>query len=144
METKESFGHLHIYKGYALFKKEEGRIIKSSLRETKGIITTHRGKKFIIINGHLGMREQVKTLIHEFLHLSYDPHSRLSFYFYSVNEKEYEELEDKIEKETVRIYECQPCLVEHLKELLLETSYREDYRLEMERIYRKGSTLYHG
>ena len=90
------------------------------------------------------MREQVKTLIHEFLHLSYDPHSRLSFYFYSVNEKEYEELEDKIEKETVRIYECQPCLVEHLKELLLETSYREDYRLEMERIYRKGSTLYHG
>ena len=144
METKESFGHLHIYKGYALFKKEEGRIIKSSLRETKGIITTHRGKKFIIINGHLGMREQVKTLIHEFLHLSYDPHSRLSFYFYSVNEKEYEKLEDKIEKETVQVYENQPHLVQHLRELLLAAAYRNDYRLEMERLYRKGRSLNQG
>ncbi len=138
METLESFGYLQVYKGYALFKKEGGKLIKSSLDETKGIITRHRGKKFIIINGHIGMREQVKTIIHEFLHLSYDPNLSISVYSQLfTNKKEYEELEDRIEKEMMQVYENQPCLVKHLRGLLLEATYREDYWLEIARLYRK-------
>ncbi len=142
METLDSFGYLHVYKGYALFKQNAGKIIKSPLEETKGLLINHRGKKFIVVNGNLGMREQVKTLIHEFLHFSYSPHDYTPLYFNLLDNKEKQKkLEDNIERETVRIYENQPRLVKHLRELLLDVSYRENYRLEMERLYRKGKSL---
>lgn len=138
VERLNSSGYLQIYRGYDWFRRHEGRIIKSDLGETKGITIHYQGNEFIVVNGHLGMSEQVKTLIHEFLHFSYDPQGDLSFYLCWNDRKRYDDLEDRIEKATLEIYDNQRILVKHLRNLLLAVSYRDNYRLELGRLSKKG------
>lgn len=112
-----------IYTGYSAFRRIEGWIELSYLGpKSRGIIRTHRGHpKIIVLNEDDSLDEQVRTLIHELLHLS--PERRrfldnLSFACQQSGKNHPEEI--KIEEEMEAVYLSQPMLVSYLKNKILE------------------------
>lgn len=110
-----------------LFRKGEGKAIKLNIN-CEGILShcPSLGRFDIIVKDTLPFDEQLKVIIHELLHISWEYEGivedgdadffRKNGYFPWSSE-----LEERIEQETERIYNNQPHLVNHLKSYLIDS-----------------------
>src|SRR3989344_4981447 len=102
-----------VYEGYKLFKETSGEI-RVDYMLVQGLIKVESFRNwFIKVNRINSLEEQVKTLIHEFLHLSPE------YFRYTGNtsnsDKFLSTIEEELDKKMEIIYDNQPCLVRHLK-----------------------------
>ena len=125
-----------IYRGYAIFRKhEKSEVIilpkECFPKDDKGIhaigeLSSIGPIRIISINNESPLEEQIKTLIHELLHIDIDYENRNKIYPLpglplpkGMSEEEattiFRKLEDDIKKETKIIYNNQPVLVAHLR-----------------------------
>ncbi len=121
-----------IYRGYAIFRRCNGRIIEFPHSDPNfhGSLATIGLFKIIEINSKDLFDDKLETIIHELLHLGYE-YGTKEFHIvpglpipkdigYSKEQAiEYlNNLEKFIEEETKKILQCQPILVNHLRELI--------------------------
>ena len=109
------------YEGYKIFRELEGKIEIKNFMLSKGLITILGSQPLITINNNLSLEEQVKTFIHELIHLEYKNWKHLT----PGCLPEDHPAEIEIEKETQETYNNNPILVKHLREKLQEVRYKK-------------------
>ena len=120
-----------VYRGLVLFKKSGGKVIKNSIFIPAILsIFPSTAQFYIQIRESDSLEEQLKSIIHELLHISYEYEDIMrnknirnarninkflkEFRHFHYNS----ELERKIEQETEVIYANQPSLVNYLRSYL--------------------------
>lgn len=103
-----------IYSGIKEFKRRGGTIVKQfsihDIKPLSGVIYETSSKKpVIVINAFYPLEEKIKTIIHEFLHLSpkyipYYGHGKSNRY-----------VEECIDSDVELVYKTSPILVDYLK-----------------------------
>lgn len=106
------------YAGYSLFRETQGKLVVERFMLSHGLIHIDgTGQPTIILNRSDSLEEQVKTLIHELLHLS-DENLKLLGERLDLGHPE----EQRLEREMEQIYLSQPRLVDHLRKKISETT----------------------
>lgn len=120
------FYSMGVYDGYSYFRQGGGRIVKSNMSHhchgSLGVLYASPKQYFITINRADSIDEQVKTLIHEFLHLSLENRQHIFDDPFGEQRGIIEEEEHRVMKETEMVYQMQPNLVEHLRKVVLTIS----------------------
>lgn len=117
-----------IYRGYYLFRKAQGKIIKSRIR-VSGLLYTFGESYLIQVKEDDILEEQIKTILHELAHLGLegknfdeiDPELTENFMFgrLSLEQKKLiVKIEEDVEKESGNFYERNPPLVDYIRKKL--------------------------
>lgn len=109
---------MSIYFAYSYFRRVDGLIFKANLKKgVHGALILFAGEnRFIEVNKNDSLEEQVKTVIHELLHISRE----WSYLNLGTSNNGLEYPESMIEEETQIVYENQPKLVKNLEKLILK------------------------
>ncbi|MBS3079655.1 ImmA/IrrE family metallo-endopeptidase [Candidatus Pacearchaeota archaeon] len=101
-----------IEKGYRIFKENNGKITRwFNESYIRGSLAYIESRPLIMINKNDSIDEQLKTLIHELLHIGYE-HDLL---IKKPRQECAQDLEEKINQETEEIFESCPDMIEILK-----------------------------
>lgn len=142
-----------IYRGYALFKRLNGKIIEIKREPNfRGNLSGTSEQKSIILNQNDSLDEKVKTVIHELLHLGYE-YGTLSWEIIpglpiptdlKISKREAVKIVGRFERivnrETERVFQCQPVLVNYLR-YLIEKSFAEYIKSRISRVLKKPTYL---
>ena len=109
-----------VYEGYALFRELGGEIKVVSFLRPQGLLNIVGERPVISIRKGDSLEEQVKTLLHELIHLSSE-----NWRFWGQHLTKDDPVEMRIEQETEIVYSCQPRFVEHLREKIRSARYQK-------------------
>lgn len=116
-----------IYRGYAIFRKHRGVICPDSQKfhqkQWRGNLTCIGPREIIFTKEENDLEEQVKTIIHELLHLGIEGYEgvKRSVELEEITQEELYALEKEvIDPLTEIIYQNQPILVNHIRKKIQE------------------------
>ena len=120
---------MEVYRGYYLFRKGGGEVIMihDVLWQASILVTPSLKRYDIIVLHNDSLEEQVKSLIHEFVHIGIEEDYLINcpLMLRGMAEEDFNSyigiIEKKIENAAIEVYNCQPFFVGHLRELILRS-----------------------